>query len=295
MKTIALFLALSAASLAAPVKAPRRACQTRDLNGTYAFLADGSTLIPGAPLTGPFMRVGYFTANGKGAIHFWTLAIYNGINFGEESFAGTYSVEADCTFDMIDAVPAPINSNVTFKGQIALGGDQVTFMVLSIADPSIPPLTTVVGFGKIRGVDRCTTESLDGAWAMELHGTRNIPAPGTPGTPTAYRQVGQFQFDGKSGFLDNFLSSNNGVVTPDSGSGTYTVSPDCTFDLTYKLGTTDYAIRGSLIDPDNAFLGLNMPGPTVPNLGILTGAVATGSLTRQSSQPRIRRDATEGE
>jgi hypothetical protein len=62
------------------------------------------------------------------------------------------------------------------------------------------------------------------------------------------------------------------------------MSSVCTFDLNYAIGSTPYSIRGSMIDRDEAFLGLNLPGVNQPGVGILTGAVATGTRVRQSGK-----------
>lgn len=262
-------------------------CRTSDLSGTYAFLANGAVLVPGAPISGPFMRIGSFTADGKGGIHFATLALYNSVNFGLESFGGTYSVTSDCALDMHVAVPAPVFANAEFKGQIALGGDDLAFMLVNTDGP--PAISTVVGFGQVRNPKSCSNETIGGSWRMEINGTSNIPpTPGVPGTP--YRQVGQFVNDGKGGLLASFVTSTNGVISNDSGAGTYKVNSDCTFDLNYKLGSTPYSIRGSVIDEDNAFLGLNLPGiqATIPPFGqvTITGAVATGKMVRQTETAR---------
>jgi hypothetical protein len=114
---------------------------------------------------------------------------------------------------------------------------------------------------------------------MEINGFNNLP-PST--TPSPFRQVGRFAYDGKGGLLANFTtSSNNGVISFDTGAGRYTVNSDCTFDVSYTIGATPYGIRGSMIARDHAFIGLNMPGVSVPGLGLLTGAVATGTQVRE--------------
>src|SRR5215467_13957309 len=90
----ALFLTNATSALAVP-------CTVHDVSGAYAFLANGSVLVPGTPITGPFERIGDVIADGRGGLTIQTLAIYNRINFGPERFTGTYTVQADCTFDMI--------------------------------------------------------------------------------------------------------------------------------------------------------------------------------------------------
>jgi len=232
------------------------------------------------------MRIGSFTANGNGAINFSTLAIYNGINFGAESFAGTYYVSTDCALSVNLDVPQPINAKVIFQGQVALGGDDLAFMLINTDDPAKPGISTVGGFGRIRQVKSCSNQTVAGGWRMEINGIRNLPPLGTG---SLYRQVGRFQNDGQGGLLASFITSNNGIISNETGAGNYQVFPDCTFDLNYTIGTTPYSIRGSMITGDEAFLGLNMPGVTMPGVGIISGAVATGTLVRQSA-PHDRRD-----
>ena len=127
----------------------------------------------------------------------------------------------------------------------------------------------------------CSDETLAGTWRMEINGTRNLPPLGTG---TLYRQVGRFQIDGRGGLLASFVTSNNGAIRNEIGAGTYSMSSDCTFDLNYAIGSTPYSIRGSMIDRDEAFWGLNLPGVNQPGVGILTGAVATGTRVRQSGK-----------
>ena len=90
-------LALAPATFAAPK------CTNADLNGTYGMLASGSILIaPGFPagLIGPFARVGHVYADGKGNVSIANVASYNG-NIIPESYGGTYTVNSDCTTDIV--------------------------------------------------------------------------------------------------------------------------------------------------------------------------------------------------
>lgn len=283
MKTFALLLAFVPVCLAQQ----HLPCVLSDVAGTYAFVANGSVFVP--PLTGPFSRIGYFTANGFGAVSIQTLALYNGINFGTESFTGTYTVSADCTFTLTAAVPAPIFSEATFTGQVALGGNDIVFMLTGLTSPGAPPaLTDVVGYGSKRASGYCNNESLAGSWRMEINGTSGIVPGSSPGT--TYRQVGQLVADGNGGLQASFVtSSNNGAIANQTGAGTYTVNPDCTFDLSYAISGSPYGIRGSIINGESAHIALNMPGlsttlplsPTVSLPVIITGAVATGKMVKE--------------
>ncbi len=273
-----LLLALSVAGLAAA--APT--CTVSDVSGTYAFYAGGSVLA--TPLAGPFSRIGYFIADGYGGLQISALALYGGINFGPENFTGTYSVSSDCVYSMVAHVGNPINAPSPAEGQVAEGGDNITFMAVGVKANVVAFAQRRAGRLNAKGEGRkCSTDDLDGAYRMEINGFLNLPPVGSG---TAYRQVGSFRLDGKGGLLASFLTSNSGVISQDTGAGTYTVSTDCTFDLTYQIGGADYGIRGSIIDPNQAFIALNMPGVPAVIFGIpsiVTSAVATGTLVRQQS------------
>ncbi len=263
-------------------------CKTSDVSGTYAFLANGSVLIPGLPISGPFSRVGTLTADGKGAIHISTLALYNGLNFGLESFDGTYTVTSDCGLDMIVAVPAPVHANAEFKGPVAGGGDDVTFLLVNTDGP--PAISTVVGFGRLRDLKSCSNGTVAGGWRMEINGYKTLQA-----TPTPYRQVGKLQLDGHGGLLASFITSNGGLIASETGAGTYTVGADCVFDLNYTIGTTPYSIRGSVVNSEEADLALNMPGDGAVHASpfgpfTISGAVATGTMVRETGSSPSRND-----
>ena len=272
----ALLFVLPAIALADP------GCTVKDANGTYAFMANGNLLVPGTPITGPFSRIGYFVLDGKGSVHTTTLALYNGLNFGVEDFGGTYSVTSDCAITFDELIPAPVFSNAEFKGQLAQGGDSITFMLTHTDNPQAPAITTVAGFGERRSgrvngegqANKCSAADLAGKWRMEINGYLNV-APFQVGTQ--FRQVGAFNLDGHGSLLATFITSNNGAMSQDTGAGTYRVNSDCTFDLTYTIGSTPYGIRGSISDEQHAFIALNMP----PIQGPVTGAVATGTMLRQ--------------
>jgi hypothetical protein len=279
--SVFLLVALSFARSAAASPAPT--CTVHDVEGVYAFYANGSVLEPGIPLSGPFSRIGYFIADGNGGLQISAVALYDGIDFGPENFPGTYSVSSDCVYSMVAHVGSPIFAPSPASGQVAAGGDNITFMAVGVH-------ANVVGYAQrrmrrlnARGQGaKCATGDFEGAYRMEVNGFVNLPPFGNG---TAYRQVGRFDFDGKGGLLASLLTSDSGAIRQDTGAGTYVVHSDCTVDLTYQIRGTNYGIRGTVIDPNQAFIALNMPGvpevifPGLPSTA--TGAVATGTLMRQ--------------
>lgn len=259
-------------------------CTASDVEGTYAFQAEGSVLVPGTPITGPFMRQGLFNADGIGNISIKTLAVYNGINFGFENFGGTYTVTTDCTIELKVAIPAPIFANATFKGTVANDGEDVMFMLMSTENPQAPAITTVLGHGRRLKLNSCRTMDLNGAYRFEVNGWLKLPPVGTA---TPERLLGSIQTNGAGALTASFIESNGGIIGEQSTTGSYTVNSDCTFAISFALDGFPMIMRGSLIGfGGEAFVVLNPPGQTVavPPFGPveINGVVATGSMLKES-------------
>ena len=95
--------------VALPLLQARNWCTNADLAGSYGLAASGAIMQPEkTPITGPFVRAGRFVADGNGGLTFKTTASYNGLIFAEP-YAGSYTVNQDCTVNFLIAVPAPIN------------------------------------------------------------------------------------------------------------------------------------------------------------------------------------------
>ena len=92
----ALSTSLLLSSLATAVSAEER-CSNASLVGSYAFQVDGANIsapLPGGP--GPFAAVGRNTYDGKGGMQGTIVISSNGVIINA-TYAGTYSVNADCT------------------------------------------------------------------------------------------------------------------------------------------------------------------------------------------------------
>jgi hypothetical protein len=255
-------------------------CTAKDVQGTYAFQADGTVLVPGTPITGPFMRLGSFTADGAGKVMASTIAVYNGINFGLEIYGGTYTVTTDCSIEFRLFIPAPINANAVFKGTVANDGEDVMFMLMSTENPQAPAITTVLGHGRRRKLTQCSVRDINGGYRVEVNGWLNL-SPGGTGTPQ--RVLGRVQTDGAGTLSTSFITSIGGLISEESMPGSYTVSQDCTFAMSFMLSGSATILRGSLIDlGQEAFVVLNPPGFTIPIPGfgnvVINGVVATGTM-----------------
>ena len=92
----ALSTSLLLSSLATAASAEER-CSNASLVGSYAFQVDGANIsapLPGGP--GPFAAVGRNTYDGKGGMQGTIVISSNGVIINA-TYAGTYSVDADCT------------------------------------------------------------------------------------------------------------------------------------------------------------------------------------------------------
>lgn len=261
----------------------RPSCTVKDVQGTYAFQADGSVLVPNTPITGPFMRLGWFNADGAGKVNASTIAVYNGINFGLEIYGGTYTVASDCTIELKLLVPAPINANVRLKGRVSDDGEDIMFMLMSSESPQAPAISTVVGHGRRRKLNRCDLRDLDGAFRAEVNGWQNL----VPGPVVPIRFLGRVQTDGFGRMSASFIKSIGGAISEENTIGSYTVNSDCTFALSFMLTGAPTIMRGSLIGRGSeAFLALNPPGNTaiLPPFGsiVINGVVATGTMLAES-------------
>jgi hypothetical protein len=79
------------------------------------------------------------------------------------------------------------------------------------------------------------------------------------GTPRSI--IGRLSFDGKGGFTKVLTLNDNGVVTQLTGSGTYTVSADCTGRI-FTNGSTK-TIEIVLVDGGKQFYQLRTDDPHI--------------------------------
>jgi hypothetical protein len=100
-------------------------CSNRSLLGTYGFTTQGVTLQSSSvllALRGPFASGGSATFNGQGNFTLTATSSFNGTIQGPTSVKGTYTVNADCTFD------ARADNGDTFRAVIVNGGNELLLM-----------------------------------------------------------------------------------------------------------------------------------------------------------------------
>jgi hypothetical protein len=146
----------------------------------------------------------------------------------------------------------------------------------------------------------CTNATLKGTYGYYRRGnnhpidsTTNLPLPG-PITDIA--AVGFVTFDGKGGTSGFQHISRNGVFTTQSGPGTYSVSPDCTF--TFSGAANNIVANGVIVGTGDELFALSMtPGnavilvakkmegilPRPPHKTVVKGAKSTKSSSKTGS------------
>jgi hypothetical protein len=81
----------------------------------------------------------------------------------------------------------------------------------------------------------CSNKTIKGTYGIQMQGTR--PVPGVGGIESVIGVVIR-TYDGAGTFtqIDNVKGATSGIVPDRPGSGTYVVSPDCTFTTQFQPG-----------------------------------------------------------
>jgi hypothetical protein len=256
---------------------PGKDCTNADFAGLYGEVANGSIFLPpGTPITGPFGRMGWASADGKGGVTVNTTAAYNGLIFSGE-FKGAYTVSKDCTWTFQAVVPPPINLPSSFTGVISQDGDRVDFALLN------PPGTTISARLQRQKAKSCKATDLAGGYAVHYDGA----IVGTNPLAGPVVSVGRIEFSSSdnalailrqlpSTFVLSTQTSYGGMVQQESATGTYTVNRDCTMAFEYSHpsagGPVNTVWRGFIAN-DNKEVFIIRAEPA--------GASLTGSLIRQ--------------
>jgi hypothetical protein len=239
-------LVLAPVFLMLPALHAREGCTNRDFNGKFGFFATGHVIqSPVTTLAGPFARVGRLEADGEGHVHFASTASFNGILIPQD-FGGNVTVHSDCTFTAVVFLPDPFNLYVTFVGVVADGGNEIREFFVD------PPGVLVYGTARKTGLDGCTDRNLSGSYLMELTGS-SIQPPSNIRAPFA--ALGKIDTDGAGKLVGKLTSNFAGLAAREEPiTGTYTVKPDCIFELKYYTSTegtgpgNGVTLKGSMID-----------------------------------------------
>lgn len=187
-------------------------CSLATLNGNYSFF-EAATLIGEPAMKMVTSGIIHFDGNGNSSgesitnMEGWGVA-------GLDTFTGTYAVNSDCTYsgDLT-------GGGVTFHFVGTIAGDgmlQETHYV--ITDPGW------VAPGTVKRIQptACSLATLKGSYALYGEGTVTASNLSQPIT-----HVGMVSYDGAGNFVGSDTIMLNGVLSPDTFSGTYTVTGDC--------------------------------------------------------------------
>jgi hypothetical protein len=252
--------------LAAVCAARAQSCSNSDFKGVYSALVTGSFITApaaGVP-TGATARIGRVQVDGNGVSSIAATLSLLGFIF-QENYGGNYTINADCSADVILNVLFPGSPNPVpfhFLGSLSDSGNS---MDLILSNPQGSDLRITL---KRQPQATCSTSDLNGPYSLSIAG-RNFMVPINPNG--LFARVGQVKFDGVGGFTASVHTSYNGIVLLENFSGSYTMASNCIFKTSFNLygfasGWTGVTWGGTA----GAYLLADAPA----------GGVVTGSLVR---------------
>jgi hypothetical protein len=131
--------------------------------------------------------------------------------------------------------------------------------------------------------DACSNASLKGNYAFVLRGGPVLGVDGTPlSVPQPQAVLEMLLYDGAGNFTASDTANRNGEIGREAISGTYSVSPDCTFtEIEYTSDGTAYHSAGVLVDGGNEYHFIDTdPGAVFSATGYRysSGACSNASL-----------------
>jgi hypothetical protein len=216
-------------------------CTNESLAGEFGFTAHGTT-VPAlglqAPLTGAFASSGSATFDGSGHFTLTATSSFNGVIQGPATVTGTYTVNSDCSYT------SKASNGVTFRAVIVKGGHELLILQTT-------PGVVITGLAKKKGIEdnekyeeafheshkTCSAPSFAGTYGFLADGFAGAPIlPNTPFGPLAGVGVITVRPDGT--FMMMAQRSVGGMLDPAPLplTGAYTVSGNCTAELTFDVG-----------------------------------------------------------
>ncbi len=258
------FSLLAALALAQGLRA-ELACKNSDYRGVFGAVATGDFIAPppGIP-AGPTVRIGRVESDGNGNASIRATLSLNGV-IVKEDYGGTYTVNPDCTMNVILLIPFPgVPAPIPFRffGMLADDGRELAILLLEPAGSSVR-----IALRKQRR-DDCSNGDLSGGYLLNMSGF-NAFLPGL--TPGQFARLGRVKFDGKGGFTANTRVSYAGRIVEESFAGVYSVESSCTVSLVYTQGQ-QFTWTGMIRD-NAAAVDFMVSEPQ--------GAAITGSLKAQ--------------
>lgn len=211
----------------------RAQCTNSSLNGVLFYTLSGT--IKSGTLNVSYNELGKVTADGNGNLSGTTTTSTAGVLATSLPVTGTYSIQANCSGT---ATLTNTANTAQFTLQLVNGGALTLAMVTSSGSSEIADGRFFRSANATGSV--CGNGTIEGAYGTLISGGTYV---GT--VRTAFEVDGQLVFDGKGGFTSTgVLTTGTTPGAPISGTGTYSVSSDCsgTLQLTGASGTTNYLI-----------------------------------------------------
>jgi hypothetical protein len=263
-----------------PVVHAESGCSNGSLRGSYGFQIKG-TIVGFGPIGGVarlvFDGAGNFTQTDNVTVNGFPIVPNRPGN-------GTYIVNPDCTGTQTLNTGGQV-LHTSFV--LAENGKEVFDIVTDLTDPHlVNPHLVITGIGKrVASADdnedddssapECSFKTIKGSYATSTTGSIVFAGP-----VGLVADVGKIVFDGNGGAAQTTAVSINGVIIPNrsSLSGTYTMNPDCTGDISLVLpGAT-----GTIMSTFHFVVVHNGEELLTINSGV--GRVLTGIADRQHSR-----------
>lgn len=203
-------------------------CSLATLKGSYGALEQGTVVgqIPGfPPPPWPAVNSAIATYDGAGNVSGTNTASFGGV-IVPGTFAGTYTVNRDCTYST-EFTALPLGVVLHETGTIT-GRGMFQEIHLMYTDPFL----VATGTAKKIAPEGCSLATFKGKYALFGEGTITGQIPGFPPPPFPAAHIGIFAADGAGNFSGADTNSIAGMVVPGTFTGTYTVGPDCTESAT---------------------------------------------------------------
>lgn len=209
--SVTLFLLFTTSALYA---APPGNCSLATLNGSYGFFGEAPATLMGDPAL-RLVISGIIRFDGKGNLSGESIGNMEGWGAGGVgTFAGTYTVNPDCTYS---GEHTGDGETLHFVGTIT-GSGMLQEMRFVVTDPG----WVALGTDKRIQPAPCSLSTLKGSFALFGQGTVTALTP-----PAPIAHVGTVTYDGAGKFFGSDTIMMNGTMIPDTFTGTYTVTEEC--------------------------------------------------------------------
>jgi hypothetical protein len=247
--------------------------------------ADSKSLLDGSEFSTnrPFGDVGIIVFDGNGHVMVTQTVSIDGQISQFQTFTGTYSVNANCTFTLLFHG----NPSIYFSGVFANGVNEFRIMATQSGVSGTGSGQRISGSGVTIATTTttCNTALPAGSWGYYLHGYSGVsstsinllrerpkvlPIEFLNDNPTL-DAIGTIVFDGAGHLTVTETLSQNGQLTEsETSTGTYAVNSDCSFSMLLHGGLPVF-YNGVFVNGVSEFFVIDAT----------TGDVVTGSGTRQ--------------